>query len=182
MNNEIKSLVARFQAATEERRKAEAANNAGHQAYEAAEKDRAAGEELYRQTLARIDDDPLESVKALSRIRKEIDDCVQIVERMRVIKETKSRSARARYMDCLGDEKAARTDLVKAISADATMDLDGKAIRQLVRGWVSMMLDANTCPPWHVYLHSVLPAPNDTEIVSILKDLAREFPFLDEAE
>lgn len=182
MNNEIKSLAARLQAAKEDFKKAETAFNAGDRASDAAMQDLAAAEERYRQAEASIDLDPYEGLKELERIRKEIEDLRQIVERVRVIKEAKARANRARYTDHLGDLNTARVDLVKAISADATADLDAKAIRQLKRGWVALMLTTNTRPPWFAYINSVLSAPDATEIGAILKDLEREFPTLaDEA-
>lgn len=181
MSNEIKTLAARVEAATEETGKAETAYNAGDRALDAVMQDRAALEGQCRQAEARLEEDPLGAVKELARLRKEIEDVDKIAERVRVIADAKARATRNRLQECLSELNAARGDLARAICAEATKDLDGKAIRQLKRGWVSLMLSPNTCPPWHVYLHSVLPAPDDTEIRVILGDLRREFPVLGEA-
>lgn len=178
MSNETKSMVARLQATMEETGKAKAADNAGHRAHEVALQDIADLEGQYRQVEARLEEDPLGAVKELARLQALIDDARKVAERVRAIAEAKHRATRGRYMDCLGDENAARTDLVKAISADATRDLDNKAIRQLVRGWAALGLATNTRPPWFAYVNSVLSEPGHAEINAMLKELEREFPIL----
>ena len=181
MNAEIKNLVARVQAAREDFRNAEAAFNAGDRASKAAMQDLAAAEARYREAEASIDKDPYEGVKTLGRIRQEVEDARKIVERVQVIAEAKARATRGRFQDCAGDLNTATVDLVKAISAEATNDLDNKAIRQLMRGWAALGLATNTRPPWFAYVNSVLPEPGHAEIKAILADLEREFPVLDEA-